>query len=120
MIKDIAFTAYPAKDVTALRRFYTENLGIAFGEPMSRDGVEKYAEAQVGSGWFVVITDEWADIAPVSGIGFEVDNLEETLSHLRSRGVATEEIFDTPVCRMASFTDPAGNKVTLHQTTVAH
>lgn len=120
MIKDFAFVAYPAKDVAALRKFYTESLGFEFGEPYSEDGVEKFAEALVGTGCFAVITDEWAQVSPGGGIAFEVDDIERSLRELRERGVTTEEIHDTPVCRLGSFTDPEGNKVTFHQATVPH
>ena len=120
MVKDIAFTAYPAKDVSALREFYSQTLGFSFNQPFSEDGVEKYAETQIGGGWFAVITDEWATIKPVSGVAFEVDDMTKTLESLKSNGVQTEDVYDTPVCKISGFTDPAGNRVTLHQTTVPH
>lgn len=120
MIKDIAFSAYPAKDVEALRRFYADNLGFKFTAPFAEDGVLKYDEAQVGSGWFSVMTSEWLEIAPTAGVAFEVDDLDKTVADLRSKGIEIENIYDTPVCRITSFNDPEGNKVTLHQTTVPH
>lgn len=120
MIRDIAFTAYPAKDVAALRRFYTENLAIRFGTPYAEDGVEKFAEAPVGSGWFALMSVEWAGNAPAGSIAFEVDDIERAFADLRGKGIKTEEIHETPVCKLGSFCDPEGNKVTLHQTTVAH
>jgi predicted enzyme related to lactoylglutathione lyase len=120
VIKDIAYVYYPAKDVTARRKFYADTLGFNFGGIYAEEGVEKYAEAPVGSGWFSVMTDEWADVRPGSGVSFEVDDIEKTVADLRSKGVATEDIHETPVCKLGSFTDPEGNKVTLHQTTVPH
>ena len=30
MIKEIAFTAYPAKDVATMRKWYEDKLGLAF------------------------------------------------------------------------------------------
>lgn len=120
MVKDIAFTAYPAKDVAALRAFYTDALGLQFSGPYSEDGVLKYDEAQVGGSWFSVMTAEWHDVAPSGGVTFEVDDIERTLSDLQKRGVSVEPIHDTPVCRLASFSDPEGNRVTLHQSTVRH
>ena len=58
MVKDIAFTAYPAKDVAALRDFYAGTLGLTFTAPFAEDGVLKYDETQVGNGWFAVMTSE--------------------------------------------------------------
>jgi len=120
MVKEIAFTAYPAKDVEGLRDFYTRVLGLKFTGPFEEDGVAKYDEAQVGSGWFAVMTAEWADITPVGGLAFEVDDIEKTIADLQSNGVTAGDVYDTPVCRLSSFNDPEGNKVTLHQTTVPH
>lgn len=120
MVKDIAFSAYPAKDVQKLRDFYTDALGLRFSGPFAEDGVLKYDEAQVGNGWFSVMTTDWAEIAPSGGVTFEVDDIEKTLEDLRAKDVHVENIYDTPVCRISAFYDPEGNKVTLHQTTVPH
>lgn len=120
MVKDIAFTAYPARDVQALRAFYADALGLNFTGPFEEGGVLKYDEARVGTGWFSVMTSEWGLSGPAASIAFEVDDIEKSFAELRAKGVKTDEIHDTPVCRLGSFTDPEGNKVTLHQTTVPH
>lgn len=120
MVKDIAFTAYPAKDVQSLRDFYARTLGLKFTGPFAEEGVLKYDEAQVGSGWFALMTTDWAEIAPVGGLALEVDDIEKTLEELKAHDVEVGNVYDTPVCRLSSFNDPEGNKVTLHQTTVAH
>lgn len=120
MVKDIAFTAYPAKDVAALRDFYAQHLGLKFTGPFAEDGVLKYDEAQVGSGWFAVMTEQWLEISPCAGLAFEVDDVVKTLDDLRTKGVDVEDVYETPVCKLASFNDPEGNKVTLHQMTVPH
>lgn len=120
MVKDFAFVAYPAKDVPALRKFYSDALGFKFNDPFAEDGVEKYADAQVGGGWFAVVTTEWAEIAPTGGAAFEVDDMDQTVKDLREKGVEVPGVYDTPVCKIATFSDPEGNKVTLHQITVPH
>lgn len=120
MIKDIAFTAYPAKDVKALRDFYCDTLGLTFSGPFEQEGVLKYDEAHVGSGWFSVMTSEWLEIAPCAGVAFEVDDLDAVIADLKAKDVAVEAAYETPVCRLTSFNDPEGNKVTLHQLTVPH
>lgn len=120
MVKEIAFTAYPAKDVEKLRGFYADALGLNFTAPYSEEGVLKYDEAHIGSGWFSLMTSEWTEVTPNGGVAFEVDDLEKSLADLKRRGVSTGEIHETPVCKIASFSDPEGNKVTLHQTTLAH
>lgn len=120
MVKEIAFTGYPAKDVAKLRSFYAERLGLQFGQPYAEEGVEKYADAQIGGGWFALITTEWAGDAPASSIAFEVEDVDKAFADLRVAGVSVGEVHDTSVCKMGSFTDPEGNRVTLHQTTVEH
>ncbi|MBV9233087.1 MAG: VOC family protein [Candidatus Eremiobacteraeota bacterium] len=122
MIKDIAFTAYPAKDVAGLRRWYEEHLGLKFSGPYEEDGVEKYNEASIGSGYFSVLTTEWAGREPgsASGVVFEVDDMDKTVAELRGKGLDVEDPYDTPVCKITSFHDAEGNKVSLHQVTVPH
>jgi len=122
VIKEIAFTAYPAKDVTGLRKWYEDKLGLKFSGPYEEDGVEKYNEANVGGGYFSVLTQEWADREPgsASGIVFEVDDIDDTVKGLRAKGIEVEDPYATPVCKITSFSDIEGNKVSLHQITVPH
>lgn len=122
MIKDIAYTAYPANDIAKLRAWYASNLGLDFGQVMDEAGVEKYAEAKVGSGYFSLMTHEWIERKPGTGVGivFEVDDMDRTVADLRAKGIKAEDPYDTPVCRVTSFEDAEGNKVTLHQITVPH
>jgi catechol 2,3-dioxygenase-like lactoylglutathione lyase family enzyme len=120
MVKDIAFTAYPAKDVAALRDFYAGVLGLKFTGPFSEEGVLKYDEAQIGNSWFAVMTTDWAEIAPSGGLAFEVDDIEKTVAELKAKDIEVGNIYDTSVCKLTSFNDPEGNKVTLHQVTVPH
>ena len=122
MIKDIAFTVYPSKDVTKLAEFYTNVLGLNKTNHLEEDGKTMYAEYTVGSGYFGIMPAEWMDreAGSASGIGFEVDDLDGWLKTLQSKGVKTEKPYDTPVCRVSSIVDPDGNKITFHQTTVPH
>ncbi len=110
----------PPKTWNACADFYSEALGFEFSGPFSEEGVLKYDEAHIGSGWFAVMTTDWLEVTPCAGVAFEVDDIERTAADLRAKNVEIENIYDTPVCRITSFTDPEGNKVTLHQTTVPH
>jgi predicted enzyme related to lactoylglutathione lyase len=105
-----------------LRKWYEEKLGLTFKTPWIEDGVEKYNEADVGGGFFSVLWHEWADRAPgsASGIVFEVGNIDDTIKELRGKGVEVEDPYATPVCKIASFTDLEGNKVSLHQRTAPY
>ncbi len=116
-VKHIAFTAYPSNDVARSRRWYEEKLGLAFAGPYIEDGVEKYNEAHFDGGCFSIMAAEWTDRAAgsASSVYFEVDDIDETLADLRESGVTIDARFDGPVCVQASFSDPDGNKVTIHQ-----
>jgi predicted enzyme related to lactoylglutathione lyase len=122
VIKEIAFSAYPAADVVKLREFYVETLGVPLGEPMVMEGQAAYAEAKVGEGYFALLLDAWLERPKGSGAGvvFEVDDLEKLGAELRAKGIAVSETMVFPVCKMANFEDPEGNKISLHETTVPH
>ena len=122
MIKEIAFTAYPAADVKKLHEFYSKTLGLKLDDPMEFDGVTGYAEGKVGDGYFALLYTEWIDRPKGSGAGvaFEVDDLDATMKMLKDKGIECSEPMVFPVCKISNFNDPEGNKVTLHQTTVPH
>jgi predicted enzyme related to lactoylglutathione lyase len=122
MIKEIAFTAYPANDIATLRAWYTSTLGIPFGAIFAEEGVEKYAESNINNGYFSLMTHEWSDRPAGTGVGivFEVDDLDKTVEELRAKGVKVDDPYHTPVCKISSLNDPEGNKVSLHQITVPH
>lgn len=122
MIKEIAFNAYPSKNVQAAREWYEKMLGLTFTGPYAENGVEMYNEAHVGNGWFSLMTSDWMgrEAGTASGVVFEVDDIERTAADLKAKGVAVEDIYDTPVCRITSFADSEGNKISVHQITVPH
>jgi predicted enzyme related to lactoylglutathione lyase len=122
MIKEIAYTAYPAKDVAALRKWYENTLGLRFNGAFEEDGLERYNEADVGGGYFSLMWDQWMQVDPgsASGIVFEVDDIDKTIADLRAKGIEAEDPYETPVCKVASFKDLEGNKVSLHQRTAPY
>jgi len=122
MVKEIAFVAYPSRNIKSTREWYEAVLGLNFGPPFAEDGVEQYAEAHLGSGYFSLMTSDWLEREPGTGAGvaFEVDDIDKTVADLRAKGVDAGDPYETPVCKVSSFSDPEGNKVTLHQTTVPH
>jgi predicted enzyme related to lactoylglutathione lyase len=122
VVKEIAFTVYPANDVAKLRQWYQTTLGLPFDQPLMEDGVEKFNQCKIGDGYFSVMTHEWMGrpAGSASGIVFEVDNLDDAIAQLRAQGLTVEDAYDTPVCRITSLEDPEGNKVSLHQITVPH
>jgi len=116
-IKDLAFVAYPSDDVAGTRAWYENMLGLTFAGPYVEDGVEKYNEAHLATSCFSLMASEWVGRPPGAGAGavFEVDDIYAAMRELREKGVAIDDVFDGPVCKQASFNDPEGNKLTLHE-----
>lgn len=122
MIREIAFVGYPCANVAATREWYERHLAMKFAGAYSEDGQEQYNEAHLGSTAFALVTHEWLERPPGTGVGvaFEVEDLEQTIAALRKEGITVSDAYETPVCKMASLSDPEGNKLTLHQVTVPH
>ncbi len=120
MVKGIAFTAYPSNDVAGTRRWYEEKLGLRFAGPYIEDDVEKYNEVHLGNACFGLMAAEWTSRSPgsASSIYFEVDDVDGMVTSLEASGVTIYDRFEGPVCKQASFCDPEGNKVTIHESTV--
>ncbi len=116
-IKDVAFVAYPSDHVAGTRIWYENTLGLAFAGAYVEDGVEKYNEAHLATSCFSLMASEWVGRPPGAGAGavFEVDDIDAAIRELRDKGVTIDEVFDGPVCKQASFADPEGNKITLHE-----
>ena len=101
------------------RRWYEEKLGLQFAGAYVEDGIEKYDEAHVGNECFSLMAAEWTGRAAgsASSAYLEVDNVDQLVASLETNGVAIEDRFEGPVCKQASFCDPEGNRVTIHEST---
>lgn len=118
MIKKIAFTMYPVKDMERARKFYEEQLGLK----MTEDFRGEWVEYDLEGGCFAITTMVSGFIKPSSDAGgsiaFEVDDIDALTERLRSKGVQIKlEPMSTPVCRMSVVLDPDGNAITLHKVT---
>ncbi len=117
MIKKIAFTMYPVKNMERARHFYENILGIEVSK-ISAQGA--WVEYDLPGGGCFVITTLAQDVSPSANAGgsiaFEVENLEELVNKLKLQQVQFKlDIFSSPVCRMAVILDSEGNAITLHQ-----
>ena len=115
MIKHIAFTMYPVKNMVRARRFYEEDLGLEVGHNAAGGA---WIEYYLDNGCFAITTlaeGTRPDADSGGCIAFEVDELDGLLARLRARKIAVKiEPFETPVCRMAFVVDPEGNALCLH------
>ncbi len=59
---------------------------------------------------------DWKPSRDGTSVAFEVDDIDATIAKLKERGVTFEmDKIETPVCWMAQFRDPDGNKLLVHQ-----
>ncbi|MGA7212734.1 MAG: VOC family protein [Terrimicrobiaceae bacterium] len=118
-ITEVAFIAYPVSDINRAREFYENLLGLQPGEfNHELEGMpgKYWIEYEVGNVTFA-ISNAW-EPSGQSGpsVAFEVEDLQEAVSHLRKAGVAfLVENIETPVCSFALVTDPDGNGITIHK-----
>jgi predicted enzyme related to lactoylglutathione lyase len=117
MIKKIAFTMYPVKDLQRARNFYEKTLGLKVGKISNNDA---WVEYDLPGGGCFAITTLAEGVIPSANAGgsvaFEVEDLDKLVAQLKSAGVKFKvDIFPSPVCRMAIILDSEGNAVVLHQ-----
>lgn len=113
MIKHIAFTMYPVKNMARARKFYEKALGLK----LTKNFRDQWVEYHLKNGAFAI-----TNLTPVKpgaktggSIAFEVRSVDEMLKKLkRAKAVVKVPPFDTPVCRMAVVLDSEGNALTLH------
>jgi catechol 2,3-dioxygenase-like lactoylglutathione lyase family enzyme len=109
-------------DLERARRFYEEQLGLVPGEE-EEQGV-RYPCSQ-GTRIFVYLSPENAGRSPATIAGWFVDDLDQTMDELASRGVVFEHydmpgiktdergVFDAGRFRAAWIRDPDGNTMAL-------
>ena len=85
-------TRLPAQDLDRARRWYSEKLGL---EPTEeRPGGLRY---QIGDTYFALFTSAGAPSGEHTQMGWEVDDLDDVVEDLRSRGVEFEaELLGVP------------------------
>lgn len=118
-ITELAFVAYPVTDINRARDFYEKLLGLSAGEfDHELEGMpgKYWIEYDIGGVTFA-ISNAWEPSGESgSSVGFEVENLEETVSHLKEAGVTfLADNIETPVCSFALVADPDGNGITIHK-----
>jgi predicted enzyme related to lactoylglutathione lyase len=116
MLRKVAFTMYPVKDMPKARAFYEETLGL----PPSSSGTQSpWVEFDLPGGGCLAITTVTPNEPSASAggtIAFEVDDLPATIADLKARGVEfAAEGIESPVCHMAIVKDPDGNAIILHK-----
>src|SRR5512143_3908585 len=110
LFKDVAFVAYPVKDVKAARAFYEGPLGLK----ATANWQDQWVEYDIGAGTLAISVADDKHQPGTHGptIGLEVMDFDATLAHLKQDSVPlVGEDFDTPVCRGCIIQDPDGNQL---------
>jgi predicted enzyme related to lactoylglutathione lyase len=118
-VRSVAYTWYSAEDVPKLLAFYRDVVGLRVGRAHPSEADAQFVEFDLGN-------DHWFSLLPVGfveqpagtshGIVFEVDDIDAMFEQIKPHARnADEAIADYEPCRMVSFHDPEGNKVSLHQ-----
>ena len=112
-ITKVDVVGIPSTDPERSRQFYVETLGL-------RPDENARFEFWVGDTCFAIWTPSWfgVEYQPQANsiVLLRVDDVDEARSQLEAKGVVFDgETYDSGVCRMASFTDPDGNPLTLHR-----
>ena len=114
MIKEVAFVAIAVTDKERARKFYQEILGLK-PETTAMDGA--WVEYEIGGTTIGVgCHPDWKPSRDGTTVAFEVDDIDATIARLKENGVTFDmEKLETPVCWMAQFRDPDGNKLVVHK-----
>ncbi len=89
MFDNIALqTTLPASDLDRAKRWYEETLGLTPARESEFGG----AEYESGGSGFLIYESQFAGTNQATAAGFRVDNFDEVVDHLRSKGVEFEHV----------------------------
>jgi predicted enzyme related to lactoylglutathione lyase len=108
------FVSVPVQDMERARTFYKETLGLPMTGPDA--GFPEFDLGNV-SLYLIDPTKIGGEFAPhTSTIALRVPDVAEARAALEAAGVEFHgDIRETPVCRMAFFSDSEGNALMLHR-----
>jgi len=111
---EVAFTAIAVSDKERARKFYQEVLEL---KPATTAMDGAWVEYELGATTIGVgCHPAWQPSREGTTVAFEVPNIDDAIKKLKERGVTFDsEKYESPVCFMAQFRDPDGNKLLVHQ-----
>jgi predicted enzyme related to lactoylglutathione lyase len=116
IVAGVDFVVVPTRDFDASVAFYGTVLGLPC---TARYDHMPGAEFETGTLTLAVMATEsfGMGFSPNRNpIALQVDDYEAARTELESRGVTfTSDTIDSGICHMASFDDPAGNVLMIHQ-----
>src|SRR5438477_10185570 len=110
MIKEVAFVAIAVSDKERARKFYQETLELKPSKTAMEGGWVEYDLGPITIG--VGCHPAWQPSRDGTTIAFEVEDIDAAVDKLKGRGVSFYiEKTETPVCCIAQFHNPDGNKM---------
>jgi predicted enzyme related to lactoylglutathione lyase len=111
---EVAFIAIAVSDKERARKFYQETLEL---KPATTAMDGAWVEYELGPTTIGVgCHPAWKPSSDGTTVAFETPNIDDAIKKLKERGVSFDlDKNETPVCWMAQFRDPDGNKLVIHQ-----
>jgi predicted enzyme related to lactoylglutathione lyase len=111
---EVAFVAIAVSDKDRARKFYQETLEL---KPTRTQMDGAWVEYDLGPTTIGVgCHPAWQPSRDGTTVAFEVGDFDDAYGKLKQRGVVFDmERTETPVCWMAQFRDPDGNKLVIHK-----
>ena len=111
---EVAFIAIAVSDKESARKFYQEILELKPSYTQMDGAWVEYDLGPVTIG--VGSHPAWKPSRDGTTVAFEVEDIDTAIDKLKGRGVSFDiEKTETPVCWMAQFRDPDGNKLVIHK-----
>src|SRR3954467_6302116 len=111
---EVAFVAIAVSDKERARKFYQDTLELTPARTQMDGAWIEYDLGPTTIG--VGCHPAWQPSRDGTTVAFEVADIDAAIEKLKSRGVTFDlEKTETPVCWMAQFRDPDGNKLVIHK-----
>ena len=111
----VDYVRVPVDDIERAKHFYGQVLGLPRNEHLDN---EDWVEYEASNVTLAVMTPETHDYEfaplPPATIALGVGDVVEAKAQLEAAGVQVGEMWDSGACRGAGLTDPAGNRILLH------
>ena len=111
---EVAFIAIAVSDKERARKFYQETLEL---KPSRTQMEGAWVEYDLGPTTIGVGSHPaWKPSRDGTTVAFEVSDIDAAIAKLSKQGVSFDiPKTETPVCWMAQFRDPDGNKLVVHK-----
>ncbi len=118
MIFRLELVTVPVSDVDRAKAFYVDRAGFDVEQDVRVDDTHRFVELMPpGSPCSIALTTGYIDAAPgsIQGLQLNVDDADAAHAFLRDRGVQVSAIETYPWGRFCFFSDPDGNRWSVHE-----